>query len=82
MREYDPIDRNPELMRSEPIVTREDSGLSTLGIIAALTVAVAGGLYYFNSSGNDRVAMSSPQVAAGPNVTTPSIPDQGKTDSN
>ena len=80
MREYDPIERNPELMEREPIVTRdEDSGLGTLGIIAALAVAVAGGLYFFNSSNSDRVAMNEPSVTSGQALTTP---DRGKADSN
>jgi hypothetical protein len=83
MREYDPIDRNPDLRRSDPIVTRdESSGLGTLGLIAALAVAVAGGIYYFSNGGNDRVAMNNPPATTGQTATPPSVPDQGKTDSN
>jgi len=83
MRELDPVDRNPELMRSDPLVTRDpDSSLSTLGIMAALAVAVAGGIYYFSTADSDRVAMNNAPVTTGQTVTTPSPPNAGKTDNN
>jgi hypothetical protein len=81
MREYDPIDRNPELMISEPPLRERESGLTTLGILAALAVAVGAGMYFFSTGDNDRVATNdTPPATTGQSTTTPTPPDAGKTD--
>ncbi len=82
MREYDPIDRNPEQMISEPPVMEErESGLTTLGIVAAVAIAIGAGMYFFSTTDNDRVAMNAnPSPTTGQSTTTPTPPDAGKTD--
>jgi hypothetical protein len=84
MREFDPIDRNPELMRSDPPVMKErESGLTTMGILAALAVDVGAGMYFFSTADNNhRVAMNTPSVTTGQSTMTPAPPDAGKTNSN
>ena len=85
MREYDPINRDPERMISEPPVMREsESGLTTFGIVAAVAIAIAAGMYFFSTSNDgDRVAMNNPPAVTTGQSTTPPAPspDTGKTDS-
>lgn len=81
MKDFDPIDREPRfsdppLRRDEMMVEREN-GLTTLGILFALAVAITAGAYFWTAS-------DSPQQVASNNtsaVTTPATPDQSKTDS-
>ena len=83
MREYDPINRDPERMISEPPLMRErESGLTTFGIVAALAIAIGAGMYFFSAGNdNDRIAMNNaPAVTTGQSTTTPA-PDATKTDS-
>jgi hypothetical protein len=80
MREHDPIDGNPELMVSEPPQER-GSGLTTLGIVAALAVAIGAGMYFFSTTNDARVAMNDNRpVTTGQSTTAPTPPDAGKTD--
>ena len=83
MKDYDPIDREPNrtytdppLRRDEQMIERE-SGLTTLGIFAALVVAIGAGVYFWAASDNSQ------QVASNntPPVTAPATPDSSKTDS-
>jgi hypothetical protein len=80
MSEFDPIDRKPKfsdppLRRDEMMVERE-SGLTTLGILFALAVAITAGAYFWSASDGQRVASNNT-----PAVTSPATPDPAKTDS-
>jgi hypothetical protein len=81
MTDFDPINRQPRfsdppLRRDEMMVERE-SGMTTLGIVFALAVAIAAGAYFWTASdGQQQVATNNTQA-----VTTPVTPDQSKTDS-
>ena len=84
MKDDDPIDREPNrvymdppLRRDEPMVERE-SALTTLGIFAALVVAIGAGIYFWTatSSGQQQVASNNT-----PAITAPPTPDTSKTDS-
>lgn len=84
MREYDPINRDPERMISEPPLIRErESGLTTFGIVAAVAIAIGAGMYFFSTSNDgDRAATNSaPSATTGQSTTTPApSPEAGKTD--
>jgi hypothetical protein len=80
MRDFDPIDRETRFsdppLRDDMMVERE-SGLTTLGIIFALAVAITAGAYFWTpSDGQQQVASNNT-----PAVTTPATPDPAKTDS-
>jgi hypothetical protein len=89
MRDDDPINREPRfsdppLRRDEMMVERE-SGLTTLGILAALAVAIAAGAYFWNASdGQQQVASNNTPavtIPKTPPAPPPTAPDSAKTDS-
>jgi hypothetical protein len=80
MRDFDPIDREPRFsdppLRRDDMMVERESGLTTLGIIFALAVAITAGAYFWTASdGQQQVASNNT-----PAVTTPATPDQSKTD--
>ena len=83
MNDHDPIDREPNRMYTDPPLQRDDpmvereSALTTLGIFAALLVAIGAGVYVWTASDSGQ------QVASNntPAVTSPATPDSSKTDS-
>lgn len=83
MKDDDPIDREPDRMytypplrRDEPMVERE-SALTTLGIFAALVVAIGAGIYFWTATSSEQQQVASNDTPA---ITTPATPDSSKTD--
>lgn len=77
MREFDPNDPNrpmidDSLRRDDPMVDR-GSGLGAVGIMAAIAVALALGLFAWSSMDTSRVADNrAPGVTTGSSTSTPS----------
>ena len=95
MRDFDPMDPNmprtthePPLER-DPMIREDDSstGMTMLGIIAAIAIAIGAGVYFWSTSDHAQVASNNtPAVttpASPPAKSTPpapATPDAGKTD--
>lgn len=83
MRDFDPMDPNPNgMMNREPIYGDSDSGMTMFGILAALALALGVGAYFYSASDNNQQVASNntPAVTAPATPSTPATPDSTKTD--